>query len=342
MSQTAIACAVMRGGTSKGLVFLAEDLPADRATRDAVLLAAMGSPDARADRRHGRRPPADVEGGRGRARRPATTRTSSICSCRCGRTGRRSPTARTAATCSPPSARSRSSRGSCPRPARSRPSGSGCANTQTLATALRPDPGRPGPLRRRRPHRRRARAPTRRSPSSSPTSRVPRAARCSRPATSPTSSRDGSVTCIDNGMPVVCIAASGLGLSGQETPAELEANAEVTRPGRSRSGSPAGPLMNLGDVTSTDRAEDEPAVAAGARRRHLDPDVHPPPRARGDRGARRRVRRHGVPAARDPSRTRSRYIKEEAGGPTDIEVEHPTGFFTVTLEVDGVRRRLRA
>ena len=47
MTQTAISCAVMRGGTSKGLMFLAGDLPGDRATRDAVLLAAMGSPDER-------------------------------------------------------------------------------------------------------------------------------------------------------------------------------------------------------------------------------------------------------------------------------------------------------
>jgi 4-oxalomesaconate tautomerase len=42
-----IPCTVMRGGTSKGLYFQAHDLPADRAARDAVLLAAMGSPDAR-------------------------------------------------------------------------------------------------------------------------------------------------------------------------------------------------------------------------------------------------------------------------------------------------------
>ena len=47
MTQTAIPCAVMRGGTSKGLVFLAGNLPADQPTRDAVLLAAMGSPDPR-------------------------------------------------------------------------------------------------------------------------------------------------------------------------------------------------------------------------------------------------------------------------------------------------------
>ena len=37
----------MRGGTSKGGYFLADDLPADRAARDALLLAIMGSPDPR-------------------------------------------------------------------------------------------------------------------------------------------------------------------------------------------------------------------------------------------------------------------------------------------------------
>lgn len=47
MTQTAIACTVMRGGTSKGLYFRLEDLPADVVVRDAVLLAAMGSPDPR-------------------------------------------------------------------------------------------------------------------------------------------------------------------------------------------------------------------------------------------------------------------------------------------------------
>ena len=45
--QTKIPCVLMRGGTSKGPFFLASDLPADTALRDAVLLAAMGSPDNR-------------------------------------------------------------------------------------------------------------------------------------------------------------------------------------------------------------------------------------------------------------------------------------------------------
>ncbi len=40
-------CMWMRGGTSKGAYFLAEDLPADTAERDKFLLSIMGSPDPR-------------------------------------------------------------------------------------------------------------------------------------------------------------------------------------------------------------------------------------------------------------------------------------------------------
>lgn len=47
MTLTAIPCTLMRGGTSKGLYFHARDLPEDKSTRDRVLLAAMGSPDQR-------------------------------------------------------------------------------------------------------------------------------------------------------------------------------------------------------------------------------------------------------------------------------------------------------
>ncbi|HEX2531680.1 MAG TPA: 4-oxalomesaconate tautomerase [Burkholderiaceae bacterium] len=45
--QTSIPTLFMRGGTSRGPFFLASDLPADTATRDRVLLAVMGSPDRR-------------------------------------------------------------------------------------------------------------------------------------------------------------------------------------------------------------------------------------------------------------------------------------------------------
>lgn len=57
-----------------------------------------------------------------------------------------------------------------------------------------------------------------------------------------------AVTCIDNGMPVVVIAAEDVGINGQETRTELEQNSTL----RSTLESirlAAGPKMNLGDVT---------------------------------------------------------------------------------------------
>ena len=43
----AVRCMLMRGGTSKGAYFLADDLPASTDERDALLLRIMGSPDPR-------------------------------------------------------------------------------------------------------------------------------------------------------------------------------------------------------------------------------------------------------------------------------------------------------
>src|SRR5437899_6096392 len=47
MSDLAIPCMIMRGGTSKGPLFLASDLPANARARDKLLLSLMGSPDIR-------------------------------------------------------------------------------------------------------------------------------------------------------------------------------------------------------------------------------------------------------------------------------------------------------
>ncbi|GAB2804458.1 4-oxalomesaconate tautomerase [Streptomyces daliensis] len=62
---------------------------------------------------------------------------------------------------------------------------------------------------------------------------------------------DGTpVTCVDNGMPTVLIPASALGISGYESPAELEKDrglADRLRAIRLA----AGPLMGLGDVSDT-------------------------------------------------------------------------------------------
>ena len=53
---TGVRCMLMRGGTSKGAYFLADDLPADPAARDDLLLRIMGSPGPAPDRRRSAAP----------------------------------------------------------------------------------------------------------------------------------------------------------------------------------------------------------------------------------------------------------------------------------------------
>jgi 4-oxalomesaconate tautomerase len=59
-----------------------------------------------------------------------------------------------------------------------------------------------------------------------------------------------SVTLVDNGMPVVVLRASDLGVTGYETCADLEANEDL-RTALERVRLAAGPLMGLGDVRAT-------------------------------------------------------------------------------------------
>ena len=59
-----------------------------------------------------------------------------------------------------------------------------------------------------------------------------------------------TVTCIDNGMPVVVVAAAALGRTGYETVAELEADLELGQRVQALRLA-AGPLMGLGDVSAT-------------------------------------------------------------------------------------------
>jgi 4-oxalomesaconate tautomerase len=139
------------------------------------------------------------------------------------------------------------------------------------------------------------------------------------------------VTCIDNGMPVVCIAASDLGLSGHESPAELEGNAELTQRVEAIRLA-AGPLMNLGDVTNATVPKmsllSSPVHGGAISTRTFIPHrVH---EAIGVLGA--------VSVATACLLTGSvayaiADIGDPAEGAAEIEVEHPTGFFTVTIEV---------
>lgn len=69
------------------------------------------------------------------------------------------------------------------------------------------------------------------------------------PTGNPQDDIDGTpVTMIDNGMPCMLIAARDLGISGYDTPAELEENATL-RARLEQLRLQAGPLMNLGDVS---------------------------------------------------------------------------------------------
>ncbi len=83
------------------------------------------------------------------------------------------------------------------------------------------------------------------------------------PSGNPVDVIDGiEVTMIDNGMPCVVMRASDLGVSGYEEPAELEAN-DALRSKLEAIRLKAGPLMNLGDVS--DKSVPKMTLVAPAR-----------------------------------------------------------------------------
>jgi 4-oxalomesaconate tautomerase len=137
-----------------------------------------------------------------------------------------------------------------------------------------------------------------------------------------------SVTCIDNGMPVVIIDARDLGLTGYETCESLEANAAAkARIERIRLA--AGVLMRLGDVTA--KVVPKMTLVAPARdggsicTRTFIPHVcH---EAIGVLGA-----VSVATACVIPGSIASRCAVVGDGSRKRVCVEHPTGEFTVELE----------
>ncbi len=139
------------------------------------------------------------------------------------------------------------------------------------------------------------------------------------------------VTCIDNGMPVVLLLAESLGISGYETPDQLEANAELkARLEAIRLA--LGPRMNLGDVTH--KTVPKMSLIAPAReggmlstRTFIPHRVH---EAIGVLGA-----VSVASAAAIPGTVVSRLLGSALGlGEHSVVVEHPTGFFTVELGIE--------
>jgi 4-oxalomesaconate tautomerase len=139
------------------------------------------------------------------------------------------------------------------------------------------------------------------------------------------------VTCIDNGMPVVVMRAKDLGITGYETPKELDANKEL----KARIESirlQAGPMMNLGDVKTKvvpKMSLIAPARSGGhvATRTFIPHDCHA---AIGVLGA-----VSVATACILPGSVARGVATVPAGRIKQMSVEHPTGEFSVTLEVGG-------
>jgi 4-oxalomesaconate tautomerase len=139
------------------------------------------------------------------------------------------------------------------------------------------------------------------------------------------------VTCIDNGMPVVCLRAADVGLTGYEEPAAIEAN-EAVRAKVESIRLQAGPMMNLGDVAN--KTVPKMTLLAPARhggavatRTFIPHRVH---EAIGVFGA-----VSVATACLVPGSVAAEVSGSRAGtGLTELEIEHPTGFFTVSLDVE--------
>jgi 4-oxalomesaconate tautomerase len=143
------------------------------------------------------------------------------------------------------------------------------------------------------------------------------------------------LTCIDNGMPVVVLRARDLGVTGYETPQDLEKNKEL----KARIESlrlKIGPKMNLGDVTKKvvpKMSLIAPARAGGhvCTRTFIPHDVHA---AIGVLGA-----VSVATACILPGSVARGIATVPDGALKRMSVEHPSGEFSVTLEVGGTRER---
>lgn len=138
------------------------------------------------------------------------------------------------------------------------------------------------------------------------------------------------VTLIDNGMPCVVMAAADFGLTGTETPADLNANVDLkTRIEAIRL--KAGPLMNLGDVAekSVPKMTLVSAAQAGgavSTRTFIPHVCHQAIGVLGAVSVATACLLENGPAARIAKLERSRDML--------ISIEHPTGEFTVTASLD--------
>jgi 4-oxalomesaconate tautomerase len=138
------------------------------------------------------------------------------------------------------------------------------------------------------------------------------------------------VTCIDNGMPVVIIAARDLGVTGYESRDELNADAGLKQRIESIR-LQAGPAMRLGDVTK--KVVPKMCLVAPPREGgHLSTRTFIPHDCHSAVGVLGAVT--VATAAVMPGTVANRLARVPAGARRNFSVQHPTGEFTVTLSMD--------
>jgi 4-oxalomesaconate tautomerase len=138
------------------------------------------------------------------------------------------------------------------------------------------------------------------------------------------------VTCIDNGMPVVVIAAEALGVSGYETRDQLNADAALKKRIESIR-LQAGPLMNLGDVARK-VVPKMCLVAKPSAGGHISTRTFIPHDCHAAVGVLGAVT--VATAAVLPGSVAHRYAQVPPGNPKTLSVEHPSGEFSVVLTMN--------
>jgi 4-oxalomesaconate tautomerase len=141
---------------------------------------------------------------------------------------------------------------------------------------------------------------------------------------------DLPVTLIDNGMPCVILDAADFGISGQETPAELESNEELKRR-LEEIRLTVGPMMNLGDVSKSSVPK-MTLVSAATNGGAISTRSFIPYRCHDAIGVLAAVSvASACLLAEGPAR---RYAVLGDGDERIMSVEHPTGEFTVIAKLD--------
>jgi 4-oxalomesaconate tautomerase len=138
------------------------------------------------------------------------------------------------------------------------------------------------------------------------------------------------LTCIDNGMPVIIVRAADLGVTGAEAPAELEANSALVAKVESLR-LEMGPRMNLGDVGR----KTVPKVCLVSAPRHggsIATATFIPHRVHEAIGVLGAV--SVATACMISGSVAAQLARRHDDAARHIEVEHPTGFFTVDVDVE--------